>query len=183
MDAIRADARQLTTMHKSIISMTRQSSESRRSGRGFTLIEVMIVVAIIGILAMIAMPSYQEYMRKSKRAEAQGILMEAAQYMQRYYSANDRYTVTAGNTTAEAEQKVGSVSMLPPTLQQSPKSGTANYNIVIFAKDIPPTYSIRATRAGSMASDKCGTLTLNSLGGKAIVDAATGMNVADCWKQ
>ena len=183
MDAVRAYERQLTTMHKSIAAMTRQSFESRRSGRGFTLIEVMIVVAIIGILAMIAMPSYQEYMRRSKRSEAQGVLMEAAQYMQRYYSANDRYTVTAGNVTTPAEQKVGSDSMLPPALRQSPKSGSANYNIVVFAADTPPSYSLRATRAGSMASDKCGTLTLNSQGAKAIVDQTTGVNVADCWKQ
>lgn len=181
MDAVRADARQLTTMHKSIIAMTRQSLDSRRSGRGFTLIEVMIVVAIIGILAMVAMPSYQEYMRRSKRAEAQGILMEAAQYMQRYYSANDRYTVAAGNTTTEVEQKVANVSVLPATLRQSPKSGTANYDIAVFARDVPPSYTIRATRAGSMASDKCGTLMLNSLGAKTI--DATGVNVADCWRQ
>jgi type IV pilus assembly protein PilE len=183
VDAVRADARQLTTKHKSITAMTRQSLGSSRSGRGFTLIEVMIVVAIIGILAMVAMPSYQEYMRRSKRAEAQGILMEAAQYMQRYYSANDRYTVAAGNTTAEVEQKVGSVSMLPETLRQSPKSGTANYDIVVVARGTPPSYTIRATGAGSMASDKCGTLMLNSLGAKTIDTTATGVNVADCWRQ
>lgn len=164
--------------------MTHHASEFRRSAQGFTLIEVMIVVAIVAILSMIAMPSYQEHVRRSKRAEAQAVLMEAAQYMQRYYSANDRYTATAGGSvTTEAEQKNGEVSILPAALRQSPKpTATANYTIAVFARDIPPSYTLKATRAGSMSGDKCGTLTLNSLSVKGMENATSGLGAADCWK-
>ena len=56
--------------------------------RGFTLIELMVVVAIIAILAAIAYPSYTNHVVKTRRAAATACVMEAAHFMERYYTTN-----------------------------------------------------------------------------------------------
>src|SRR5690554_2337838 len=72
---------------------------TRRSS-GFTLIELMIVVAIVGILAAIAYPSYQRYVQDSRRSDARANLLQLAQFMERYYTANGRYVDGNGNAPA-----------------------------------------------------------------------------------
>lgn len=143
-----------------------------RQAQGFTLIEVMIVVAILAILAAIAYPSYTEYVWRAQRAEMQRVLMEATQYMQRYYSAQDTYTD----------------AQLPPPLTRSPTSGTAHYNIELVegaAAVIKATranrYSVRASRTGPMANDRCGDLSIDQSGVRSIANQTSGLTLTDCF--
>jgi prepilin-type N-terminal cleavage/methylation domain-containing protein len=55
---------------------------------GFTLIEVMIVVAVIGILAAIALPNYQEYVLRSKLADATSSMSQLRVRLEQYFQDN-----------------------------------------------------------------------------------------------
>lgn len=154
--------------------MTLMNSRASSSTRGFTLIEVMIVVAIVGILAAIAYPSYTEHIRRAHRAEAQTALQQAAQVMQRYYAANNRY-----DQDLSSPPKANALSM------DVPPSGTTLYTITLVKADLKEIgYTLVATRksGSSMASDRCGNLTLTHLGQKGITSGDSGVTWQDCWK-
>ena len=68
------------------------SSRMRDRGRGFTLIELMIVVAIIGILASIAIPNFVNMRKKSMSAEAKTNLGDLRVMEEVYHAEYGRYT-------------------------------------------------------------------------------------------
>ncbi|WP_084154453.1 type IV pilin protein [Nitrincola lacisaponensis] len=140
-----------------------------RKREGFSLIELMIVVAIVAILASIAYPSYQDSITKSRRAEAQANLLELAQFMERYYTANNRYNNAA--TTPP------SAPVLP--FDESPKDGANKYYDLSLTVITANTYTLTATPKGAMAGDGCGNLTLNHAG----VKGRSGALALDqCWR-
>lgn len=142
---------------------------------GFTLIELLIAVAIIGILAAIAYPSYVDHVRKANRAEAQAILMEASQVLERNYSTANRYDLDAGGNAvvvATTSPVVGGVVKYDIALATAAVNGANGQTFTLSA--VP-----RA--GGPMAGDVCGTLTLNDRGQKGAAGVVVGAIVQDCW--
>lgn len=155
------------------------SIRTRATARGFTLIELMITVAIVGVLASLAYPSYVEYVARGHRTQVKGQLAAAQQWMERYYSERYFYGNDAAATANTAFANQG--------FAQSPPAGegAARYTLAVTVADGGQTYTITATRAGTMAGDRCESPTITNTGvkgisGKTSVQAAP--LVADCWR-
>jgi type IV pilus assembly protein PilE len=152
-------------------------------GNGFTLIEIMIVVAIVAILAAVALPSYTSYVSRAKRADARAQLLQAAQFMQRFYTANDQYLQDRANNNVSTQ--------IPANLNQSPADSTdttALYTLNIPSADLTvSTYTLQMVpvAGGSMSNDECGTFSLASTGVRGVVvgGSAGSTTLRDkCWK-
>lgn len=122
---------------------------------GFTLIEIMIVVAIIAIIAAIAYPSYQDSVRRARRADAKAVMMEAAQLMERRFTATSCYDDPCASGTPPA---------LPAGLTAIPRNeaNAANRSYTIALGGVTRnTYTLTATPQNAQIHDKCVALTLN----------------------
>lgn len=149
------------------------------SSSGFTLVELLITVAIASILVSIALPSYSEYIVRANRSTAQVQLMQAAQFMQRFYMANDSYRVDrAANLIA---------TQIPGELQRSPSEGKALYTLTILDVLNGAGFSLQMipVAGGRMEEDKCGTLTLNGTGARGVLirgEAGDASLMGMCWR-
>lgn len=124
-----------------ILQADRQGNE-----RGFTLIELMIAVAVIGILAAIAYPSYQDSIRKSRRADAKATLLQAAQWMERFYTENNRY-----DPRSRAGTLTTTITAVPHPFQAAPLEGGSKYYAITLAAITQNTFTLNATPCAAIA--------------------------------
>lgn len=147
---------------------------------GFTLIELMIVLAIVAILTSLALPAYTSYVARAKRADARVQLVQAAQFMQRFYAANDSFAKDRANNDV--------LSQVPAALKQSPADSAKVYDLAIPAETLSATgFELRMVPVlgGAMASDACGSFTLTSAGLRGVLVGSligdTGLRDS-CWR-
>lgn len=147
---------------------------------GFSLPELLAVLAITVTLATIAMPAYQAHLARTHRAQARSQLLLAAQFMERFYAANDRYDQDrTGRPVWQA---------LPEALRQSPAAGGALYRLELPPETLQPMRFVLhmvPAPSGAMARDACGSLTLSSSGARGVVIGGTPGSAAQretCWR-
>lgn len=136
---------------------------------------MLVVIGIIGVLAAVAYPSYIDHVRKARMNDAQLVLLEAAQWMEKVYNVG----LVQGGVTLSLNQYPSAAQFTQLSgLTQSPKGdGTAYY---LIGKSSPSgasqDYTLTATPQGNQDWRGCGALTIDNLGIKGAGGALT-----TCW--
>lgn len=149
---------------------------------GFSLIELMVAISIVGILSVVAVPSYQQYVRRSVRAEARATMLNLSLQQERFFTSCNTYLPVAGGSALTGDTTCASASAGAAWKNFSGNSfASRQYNIAVAAvsgQTLANSFLITATPANGYADPQCGNLTLDNFGTKG---NSIG-NVADCWR-
>lgn len=136
--------------------------QHRSTGRGYSLLELLIALAIAGIIAALANASYNAHVARARRASAQSELMDAALYLQRYHAAHDSY--------ADA--------VLPAGASGASRDASTSYRLSVRPSSDGQGYLLTATPVAAIPGDRCGALTLTHTG---LRGQGGNASLRDCW--
>jgi len=115
-------------------------SFGRKSGAGFTLIELIVVIAIIAVLSAIVLVNVNGYTAKARDARRRADITQIQKALEMYYADNSRYPNAGGATSPNggwsnsADASWNSLqNLIRPYLAKLPVDPIENYDAAKWA--------------------------------------------------
>lgn len=166
----------------------------KKTSRGFTLIELMIVVAIIGLLASIAYPAYTDSVLKGRRAQGRAAVAELLQQQERYITQRNCYLgfTTNASTGVATPTSPGSAcggttaSAVPFKTFSGDSLGNSHYILSAGtcpsgSVTLPISDCVRVIATPVKSDPKVAALQMTSTGTKTCTGTSASTDPKLCW--
>lgn len=149
-----------------------------RSGRGFTLLEVLGVATMVSILVLISIPAYGKYAAQAMRANMQTEMYRLQQQEERYFSQKKAYFAGVSNVKGKwaAHYQLCAVGLVSRSVRPSSCDDVGDGEYSYYAILAIPT-------SQRQKSDGCGMLLLGGAGEKLVKDESDSewKVSGNCW--
>ena len=149
-----------------------------RSGRGFTLLEVLGVATMVSILVLISIPAYGKYAAQAMRANMQTEMYRLQQQEEKYFSQKKAYFAGVSNVKGKwaAHYKLCAVGLDSRSVRPSSCVDAGDREYSYYAILAIPT-------SQRQKSDGCGMLLLGGAGEKLVKDESDSewKVSGNCW--
>lgn len=143
------------------------------SGKGFTMVELLVVLVLIGLLASWAWPGLQSLAIKARRSEGRAALVQAMQQQERYYTAHNSYVAFSREEPNGFLWYSGTAPARSAYELQARACPGGTLDSCVRIEASPGTAAVNSTSA----DPQCGTLFLTSRGER----GADG-DSSQCWR-
>ena len=158
-----------------------------RSGRGFTLLEVLGVATMVSILVLISIPAYGKYAAQAMRANMQTEMYRLQQQEEKYFSQKKAYFAGVSKVKGKwaAHYQLCAVGLDSRSVRPSScvDAGDGEYSVDAGDGEYSYYAILAIPTSQRQKSDGCGMLLLGGAGEKLVKDESDSKwkVSGNCW--